>query len=193
MPTASHGAAPASVTTLLSTTDTNPPDPVIALTSTTAPRNSSGGLTTTVSRLGGEAYQTARTQPATKARPASTPQPSKVAASKPIRKHPAMASTAPRSVSRGDRPVACSAALLADPAVGMGPSRAAVRAACSGALLGSGAIGMRREQFGRCAGQVHANGVRRRILIRGCRFQGSRFHGRRFRRGNHRGGQFGRG
>src|SRR5215469_14077849 len=148
MPAASQGATPASVTTLPSTTEkSNPPDPVSALTSTSAPRNSSGGLTTTVSRPDGTAYHAARTHPTTKARPASTPQPSQVAASRPIRKHPAMVSTAPRSVSRGARPAACPGALLDGGAVGGRPSRAEEPAV----LLGSGAIGVYREELGRCA------------------------------------------
>src|SRR6516162_387596 len=198
MPAASHGAAPANVTTLPSTTDSSsPPDPVIALTRTTAPRNSSGGLTTTVSRLGGEAYNAARTQPATNASPASTPQPSQVAASRPIRKHPAIASTAPRSVSvsRAVLPGGISGAFPGGGSVGRRPGRAAGPAARAGARLGSGAIGVCREKFGRRAGQVHAGGVRGRSPVRGCRFQGGRFRGRRSRggRGNYRGGQFGRG
>ena len=50
MPTASHGATLASVTTLPTTTDMNtPPGPVIALTRITVPRKSSGGLTPTAS------------------------------------------------------------------------------------------------------------------------------------------------
>ncbi len=120
MPTASHGAVPASVTTLPSTTDRNkPPDPVIAFTSTTATRNSSGGLTTTVSRFAGEAYRAASTQPTTKASPASTPQPSQAAASRPIRKHPAMVRTAPRPVSRAAGPAACSGVVLGGRAIGV--------------------------------------------------------------------------
>src|SRR6516225_9589794 len=192
MPAASQGATSASVTTLLSTTEkSNPPDPVSALTSTTAPRNSSGGVTTTVSRPDGAAYHAARTHPTTKARPASTLQPSQVAASRPIRKQPAMISTAPRSVSRGARAAACLGAL---PGGGVGgrPGRADRPAGCSGAvpgggavggrpsraeepatLLGSGAIGVYREQFGRCADQVQVDGGRRSPR-RWCRFQGGR-------------------
>src|SRR6516162_4225259 len=212
MPAASQGATSASVTTLPSTTEkSNPPDPVSALTSTTAPRNRSGGLTTTVSRPDGAAYHAARTHPTTKARPASTLQPSQVAASRPIRKQPAMISTAPRSVSRGARAAACPGAL---PGGGGGrPGRADRPAGCSGALpgggavggrpsraedlatlLGSGAIGVYREQFGRCVGQVHGDRGRRSPR-RWCRFQGGRFDGGRFccGRRNHRSGQFGGG
>src|SRR5215831_18586818 len=188
MPAASQGATPASVTTLPSTTEkSNPPDPVSALTSTSAPRNSSGGLTTTVSWPDGAAYHAARTHPTTKARPASTPQPSQEAASRPIKKHPAMVSTAPRSVSRGarraagpgalpgggamggrprraGRSAACSGALPGGGAIGGRPSRAEESAARPGALLGSGAIGVYHEQFGRCVGQVQVGRGRRNPL-----------------------------
>ena len=214
MPTASQGATPASVTTLPNATEkSNPPDPVSALTSTTAPRNSSGGLTTTVSRPGGAAYHAARTHPTTKARPASTAQPSQVAASRPIRKQPAMISTAPRSVSRGALAVACPGALPGGGDVGGRPGRADRLAACPGALpgggnvggrlsraeepatlLGSGAIGVYREQFGRRVGQVQVCRGRHSPR-RGCRFQRGRFDGRRLRCGrrNYRSGQFGGG
>src|SRR5499427_5188310 len=216
IPAASHGARPASATTLLNTTEkSNPPDPVSALTSTNAAKNSSGGLTTTVSRPGGAAYHAARTHPATKARPASTLQPSQVAASRPTKKHPAMVSTAPRSVSRGARPAACPGALPGGGAIGGRPGRADRPAACpgallgggavrerpgraaepvarAGALLGSGAIGVYREQFGRWAGQVQV-GRGRRSPLRGCRFQGGRFQGGRFQGGRFQGGRFLRG
>src|SRR6516165_2252314 len=174
MPAASQGARPASVTTLPNTTEnSNPPDPVSALTSTNAPRNSSGGLTTTVSRPGGAAYHAARTHPTTKARPASTLQPSQAAASRPIKKHPAMVSTAPRSVSRGARAAArpgalpcegcpgalpgegCPGDVPGDGAFGGRPSLADGRTACAVVLLGSGAIGVYREEFCRRVGQVH--------------------------------------
>src|SRR5215472_14760720 len=177
MPAASQGATLASVTTLPSTTEkSNPPDPVSALTSTSAPRNSSGGLTTTVSRPDGTAYHAARTHPTTKARPASALQPSQVAASRPIRKHPAMVSTAPRSVSRGARPAPCPGALPGGGAGGGRLGRADLSAACPGALpgggaiggrpsraeepavlLGSGAIGVYGEKLARCVGYVQVS------------------------------------
>jgi hypothetical protein len=72
-PAASHRARLASTTTLPAMTDKSTlPDAVSASTTISAPENSSGGVSTTISRSAGLVYQAARPQPSTKKIPAST-------------------------------------------------------------------------------------------------------------------------
>jgi hypothetical protein len=112
-PAASQIARLASTTTLPAMTDKSTlPDAVSASTTISAPENSSGGVSTTVSRSAGLVYQAARPQPSTKKTPASTVTPSHEATSRPTVNTTARPSTAPRPVSLAGRAVDCSAGPL---------------------------------------------------------------------------------
>jgi len=119
-PTASHRARLASTTTLPAATDrSRPPDAVSASTRIRAPENSSGGVSTTVSRSAGLVYQAARPQPSTKKIPASMITPSHEAISSPTVNTTAMPSTAPRPVSLADGAAGRSADALLGSAIDM--------------------------------------------------------------------------
>src|SRR5215472_19271957 len=119
-PAASHGARLASTTTLPAITDKSKlPDPVSASTTISAPENSSGGVSTTVSRSAGLVYQAARPQPSTKKIPASMITPSHEATSSPTVNTTAMPSTAPRPVSLADWAAGRSAEALLGGAIDM--------------------------------------------------------------------------
>jgi len=117
-PAVSHGARLASTTTLPAITDKSKlPDPVSASTTISAPENSSGGVSTTVSRSAGLVYQAARPQPSTKKIPASMVTPSHEASSRPTVNITAMPSAAPRPVSFAGRTAGCSAGALLGSAI----------------------------------------------------------------------------
>ena len=119
-PAASHRARLASTTTLPAATDRSRlPDAVSTSTTISAPENSSGGVSTTVSRSEGLVYQAARPQPSTKKIPASIVTPSHEAASRPTVNTTAMPSTAPRPVSLAGWAAGCSAGALLGSAIDM--------------------------------------------------------------------------